>query len=117
MVSSRGFRMAAVIAACVAALALAACGDDDEDTTTAPTTTPTGATGATGEAGGAGASEADVQQMETMLVEQGGYTQEEAECVAPKVLDEAGSLEDVQKNAQKLIQASQDALAECGASP
>lgn len=120
MANSGWMRTAVLLAACVAALALAACGDDDEDTTTTPTTTPTGATGATGEEGAsdeAGASEDDIRQMETMLVEQGGYTQEEAECVAPKVLDEAESLEDVQANAQKLIEASQDALAECGASP
>jgi hypothetical protein len=115
MVSSSRIRMGAVLAACVATLTLAACGgDDDEDTTTTTTPTEAGATGETGETGAV--PEDFAAQLETMLVEQGGYTQEQAECVAPKVADEFEGPEELQgqAGAQKLIDASLAAVVECG---
>ena len=54
-----------------------------------------------------------------MLVEQGGYTQEQAERVAPKISDEFDSPDEIQgkAGAQKLIDASLEAVVECGGPP
>ena len=122
--SATKLRAAAVLAASIAALAFGACGDDEETTTTT-TTTPT-ATGATGEEAttedttsedGAAADGDVTAQLETMLQEQGGFTAEQAECVAPKVSEDIESPEELntQKGVQALIDASFDAVIECGA--
>jgi hypothetical protein len=116
-------RFTLAIVTCVALFAVAGCGDDEETTTTT-TTTPT-ATGATGEEAtsedpateDSAAADGDVTaQLETMLQEEGGFTEEQAECVAPKVSEDIESPEELntQKGVQALIDASFDAVVECG---
>lgn len=110
-------RMAAVLAASVAALALGACGDDEETTTTTTTPSATGATGEEATSEDSAAADGDVTaQLETMLQEQGGFSEEQAECVAPKVSEDIESPEELntQKGVQALIDASFDAVIECG---
>jgi hypothetical protein len=79
------FRAFAVIAACVAALGFAACGDDDDETTTtaAEETSTTETTGDTGELDTADAEalrEQFNQQLITVLTQQQNLTEAQAEC-------------------------------------
>ena len=79
------FRAFAVIAACVAALGFAACGDDDEEpSTTAPaaeeTTKTTGDTGELDTADAGALRDQFNQQLITVLTQQQNLTEAQAEC-------------------------------------
>ena len=79
------FRAFAVIAACVAALGFAACGDDDEETpTTAPaaeeTTETTGDTGELDTADAGALRDQFNQQLITVLTQQQNLTEAQAQC-------------------------------------
>ena len=79
------FRAFAVIAACIAALGFAACGDDDEETSTtaAEETTTSETTGDTGELDTADAEalrDQFNQQLITVLTQQQNLTEAQAQC-------------------------------------
>ena len=79
------FRAFAVIAACVAALGFAACGDDEEETsTTAPaaeeTTETTGDTGELDTADAGALRDQFNQQLITVLTQQQNLTEAQAQC-------------------------------------
>ena len=121
-----------VLALCVGALSLAACGGDDDETTTSTTSTTTGATGTSGATGEEGSDTttgdtttsedapegtADVQDLlETAFTAQ-GFSEGEAQCVAEIVAPQVSGeqLSDVEDPSyvEGLLQDSKDEIQDC----